>query len=326
VVSRLQLQIERHRGRIAAVNIGTRRPVAVGGDAGLPYCHFESRATNRPLVAIEVPERVASWPDALVRKAGPAAAAGPGAWARRAADSGAGLVCIRIAERESPDGRVVDAQDALRAVEEVLCSVELPVMVAGTGRPDIDNAILPAIAERFRGQKLALGSATQDNYAALTSACIDHGHVIVAESPIDINICKQLNILISEAGLPLDRILIDPTTGGLGYGIEYTYSIMEKARLAALSGDRMLGCPVVCFVGKETWKLKEASVSGPETVAWGDQARRGTLWESVGAAALVAAGAHIVVMRDIDAAAQVRTHIDTLWRQAQEKEDRREGQ
>ena len=88
----------------------------------------------------------------------------------------------------------------------------------------------------------------------------------------------------------------------------------------------MLGCPVVCFVGKETWKLKEASVSGPETVAWGDQARRGTLWESVGAAALVAAGAHIVVMRDIDAAAQVRTHIDTLWRQAQEKEDRREGQ
>ncbi|MDP2857558.1 MAG: acetyl-CoA decarbonylase/synthase complex subunit delta [Bacillota bacterium] len=318
----MHLQIERHRGRIAAVNIGTRRPVSVGGDASLPYYHFESRAAHRPLIAIEVPERASSWPDALVKKAGSAAAAGPGAWARRAADGGAGLVCIRIAERESADESL--ALDALRAVEDVVCSVELPVMVAGTGRPDIDNAILPAIAERFKGENLALGSATQDNYAPLTRACIDHGHVIVAESPIDINICKQLNILISEAGLPLNRILIDPTTGGLGYGIEYTYSIMEKARLAALSGDRMLACPVVCFVGKETWKLKEASVSGPETVAWGDPGRRGTLWESVAASALLGAGAHIVVMRDVEAAAQVRTHIDTLWRQSQEKEEKQD--
>jgi acetyl-CoA decarbonylase/synthase complex subunit delta len=321
VVFGLQLHVERHRGRIAAVSIGSRRPVIVGGDDGLPYYHFESKTPSRPLVAVEVPEHRSTWPDVLVRKMGRAAAAGHGARARWAADGGASLVCVRLAEREITDGQAVDPANALRAVEDVLRSVEVPVMVAGTGHPDTDNAILPAVARRFQGENLVLGSATQDNYADLAKACVDFGHVIIAESPIDINICKQLNILLSEAGLPLDRILIDPTTGGLGYGIEYTYSIMEKARLAALSGDRMLACPVVCFVGKETWKLKEASTAGPETSDWGNPDRRGTLWESVAAGALLAAGAHILVMRDLESAERVRTHIDTLWRHAPRQED-----
>ena len=318
----MRLQIERYRGRISEVKIGSRRPVTAGGDTGLPFYHFESKAGSRPLIAIEIPENASSWPEPLVRKAGSAAGAGAGTWARRSVDAGADLVCIRVAEREFPEGQTPDPIGALRAVEDVLGAVDVPVMVAGTGRPDTDNVIMPAIAGQFRGETLALGSATQDNYSVLTQACLDHGHVIIAESPIDINICKQLNILISEAGLPLSRILIDPTTGGLGYGIEYTYSIMEKARLAALSGDRMLSCPVVCFVGKETWRVKEASAAGPETAAWGDPSRRGVLWEAAGAAALLAAGAHILVMRDSEAAGDVRAHIDMLWqhRHAQEHE------
>jgi len=316
----LQLQLERFRGRITEVRIGARRPVTVGGDTGLPFYHFEWKTSNRPLIAVEVPENPTSWPEPLVRKAGNAAGAGPGTWARLSADTGADLVCIRIAEREYAEGQAPDPAGALRAVEEVLETVDVPVMVAGTGRPDIDNVIMPAIAAQFKGEALALGSATQDNYSVLTRACLDFGHVIIAESPIDINICKQLDILITEAGLPLDRILIDPTTGGLGYGIEYTYSIMEKARLAALSGDHMLACPVVCFVGKETWKVKEASAAGPEIMAWGDAARRGVLWEAVGAAALLTAGAHILVMRDIEAAGEVRAHIDMLWQQRHAQE------
>ncbi len=320
----MQLQIERFKGRIAEVKIG-RRPVTVGGDRGLPFYRFEWKAANRPLIALEIPEDSSSWPESLIKKAGSAAGAGPGTWARFCADRGADLICIRIAEREYAEGQVPGSGEAVRAVEEVLGAVDVPAMVAGTGRPDIDNVIMPAIADEFKGETLALGSATQDNYNVLTRACLDFGHVIIAESPIDINICKQLDILITDAGLPLDRILIDPTTGGLGYGIEYTYSIMEKARLAALSGDRMLACPVVCFVGKETWKVKEASVAGPETTAWGDVSRRGVLWEAVGAAALLAAGAHILVMRDMEAAGETRAHIDALW-QEQHAQEHRQGE
>jgi len=172
--------------------------------------------------------------------------------------------------------------------------------------------ILPACSEAAKAQRCLIGSAVQDNYKTLTAAVLADGHNIIAESPIDINIAKQLNILISDMGLALERIVINPTIGALGYGLEYAYSIMERARLAALSGDKTVASPFVCFVGQESWRAKEAKIPKAEFPLWGSESERGIMWEVLTAAALIQAGADLLVMRHPKAAQKVNKYIDGL--------------
>ena len=114
----------------------------------------------------------------------------------------------------------------------------MPLIVYGPGVADKDNEVLVAVAEATKGERLALGLCEEKNYRTIVAAALGNGHLVVAFSPIDVNLAKQLNILISDMGLPLERVLMDPNTGALGYGIEYTYSVMERLRLAALHGRR----------------------------------------------------------------------------------------
>jgi acetyl-CoA decarbonylase/synthase complex subunit delta len=136
--------------------------------------------------------------------------------------------------------------------------------------------------------------------------------LVVASSPIDVNLAKQLNILISDMRLPLDRVLVDPTTGALGYGLEYTYSVMERLRLAALTGDGMTQQPMICFVGEESWRQKESRAAEGVPAQWGDVAKRGVTWETVTAAALLQSGADIVVLRHPQTVPIIRSTIDKL--------------
>jgi acetyl-CoA decarbonylase/synthase complex subunit delta len=213
-----------------------------------------------------------------------------------------------------PDGANKSAAEACDLVRKILSAVERPLVILGCGAAAKDNEVLPAVSEATKGERLLFGDAVQENYKTLTAACIADGHNIIAESPIDVNIAKQLNILISDLGLPLDRIVINPTIGALGYGLEYTYSIMERARGAALSGDKMLAAPFVCFVGQETWRTKETRVSESDMPAWGDARERGIMWEVVAAMAMLQAGADILTMRHPEAIRIVKEAIAELMK------------
>ncbi|MBU3933368.1 MAG: acetyl-CoA decarbonylase/synthase complex subunit delta, partial [Candidatus Omnitrophica bacterium] len=158
------------------------------------------------------------------------------------------------------------------------------------------------------------GDATEKNYKTLTAACLADGHNIIGESPIDINIAKQVNILISDMGFDVNKIVINPTIGALGYGMEYAYSIMERARLAALIGDKMLSMPFICFVGQEAWRAKEAKASASEHPEWGPQAQRGPVWEATTAVSVVLCGADILVMRHPKAVEIIRGTIESLMK------------
>jgi acetyl-CoA decarbonylase/synthase complex subunit delta len=159
------------------------------------------------------------------------------------------------------------------------------------------------------GEGLVLHSACQEDYRTLAAVCVAYGHILVAESPIDLNIAKQLNILLSESNVDLDRVLIDPLTGGLGYGLEYTYSVMQRIRLAALGGDAMLNPPVICVLGDEVWKAKEVKVAEEKEPLWGDIEKRGIRWEVATALPLLEAGADVIVFRHPEALARVRSHL-----------------
>lgn len=268
--------------------------VKVGGESTLPFLQFEGEMPNRPVVALEVFDMEPDdWPEVLA-SAYDGVMNDPVAWARKCVEYGADMVCLRLVSAH-PDKRDASPEQAAATARAVAAAVSVPLIVLGCGAEEKDGKILLAVGEALSGKNCVLGLATLNNYRPISASCMVHGHNIIASSPLDINLAKQLNILINEMNLPLDRILIDPSVGALGYGMEYAYSIIEHARLGALTGDRMTAVPVVCLVGEEAWKTREARTGDNEE--WGPAADRAILWETTTATTLAIAGGNVFIMR-----------------------------
>ncbi len=291
---------------------GTRsQTITVGGDSTLPFLHFEGEVPNRPVIAMEVQNMVPEW-SPEVTKNFKDVIGDPAAWAAKCVkEYGADLIYLKL-NGADPERGNASPEDCAETVKKVLGAVGVPLIVVGCGVEEKDNEVLPAVAEAAAGENLLLGVAKQDNYKTLTAACMVHKHCIIAQSPIDINIAKQLNILISEMNLPISRIVIDPSVGALGYGIEYTYSIMERIRIGALTGDKMLSMPVICAIGYEAARAKEANAGIDQFPGWGELAERALLWEAMTSAAFLQAGGHIFVLRHPRSVALVKQSIGQL--------------
>jgi acetyl-CoA decarbonylase/synthase complex subunit delta len=312
--------LEKWSGVVSVVNIGATKleggsrskVIKIGGQATLPFLFSEGAIPYKPVVAFEVWDSTPpEWPEELV-KALVDVLGDPLAWAQKCVQEfKAELICLRL-QGAHPDLGNKSVEQEVKLIEQLLKKVDVPLIILGCGDDAKDNLVLPACCEAAKGERCLVGDAVQDNYKTLTAAVLADGHNIIAESPIDINIAKQLNILISDMGLPLERIVINPTIGALGYGLEYAYSIMERARLAALSGDKTVASPFICFVGQEAWRVKEAKASSKEFPAWGPEAERGVIWEAMTATALIQAGADILVMRNPKAVERVNKYIEEL--------------
>ncbi len=233
------------------------------------------------------------------------------AWAAKAVEVGADLIALRL-RGAHPEFGDAGTDQCVATVQSVLGAVGVPLIVYGPGVAEKDNEVLVAVAEATKGERLALGLCEDKNYRTIVAAALGNGHLVVAFSPIDVNLAKQLNILISDMGLPLDRVLMDPNTGALGYGIEYTYSVMERLRMAALMGDAMTQQPMICNLGEESWRQKESRATEGVPESWGTLALRGEAWEITTALTVLEAGADIVVLRHPGSLAAVRDALDDL--------------
>lgn len=315
----VEIQKEKYRNKVGEVVLGATREeggtrthtITVGGESALPFLHFEGEIPNRPVVALEVWDMVPEEWNPCFEKYYKDVYGDPGAWARKCVDEyGADLVLLRLKSAD-PDYKDSSPEACAAVVKKVLASVGVPLIVVGCGKAEKDNLIYPVVGEAAAGENLLLGVAELENYKAITSACMANKHNIIAQSPIDINICKQLNILIAEMSTAMvSRIVIDPTISALGYGIEYTYSIMERARNGALQGDKMLAMPMIGNIGYEAWRTKEANAA--DEPGWGDQEERGLLWEATTAMAYLQSGMNILVLRHPRALAIVKKQIDDL--------------
>lgn len=319
----LELIKEKWTGKIGEVTLGATKEeggtrtstITVGGEEGLSFLHPESKTPHRPVIAMEVWDMAPTdWPEALTKSLGDVLS-DPAVWSKKCVEEyKADLICLKLQSAHSDFGNV-PAEKACEAVKKILEAVGVPLIILGPGQDDVDNEVLPRAAELAKGEKCLLGDATQNNYKTLAASCMADGHNIIGQSPIDINIAKQVNILISDMGFPLERIVMDPTTGGLGYGLEYTYSIIERARLAAMgAGDKTLALPIISRVGQEAWRAKEAKISEKDVPGWGAASERGPMWEATTAIALLGAGADILVMRHPQAVETVRVTIDNLMK------------
>jgi len=294
---------------------GTRSSVIkVGGATTLPFLHFEGVIPNPPAIAMEVWDmEPPDWPAVLKEPFGDVLG-DPVEWAQKCVNEyGANFLCLRLAST-NPDTKNSSPEEAARTARRILETVSVPLMIIGCNQAEKDTEVIPAVTEAAQGENCLVGIAVQANYKTITATCLSGGHSIIAESPIDINLAKQLNILISDMGFPLEKIVMHPATGALGYGLEYTYSIMERSRLAALQGDRLMSMPMVNFVGQEVWRAKEAKTSEQEVPEWGPISSRGPLWEVATAVSYLQAGADILVMCHPKAIESVKKTIKELMK------------
>lgn len=314
----VEIPAEKWSGSVREVTLGggTRgTTVTVGGETALPFLSFEGAMPHTPALAVEVQDvRPDDWSSELMTAWGDVMD-DPAAWAAKAVEAGADVIALKLRSCH-PEKGDSSCESAVEKVKAVLAAVTVPLIVYGPGSADKDNEVLVAVAEQTKGEQLALGLCEDKNYRTIVAAALGNGHSVIAQTPIDVNLAKQLNILISDMGLPLDRILMDPNTGALGYGLEYTYSVMERLRLAALMGDAMCQQPMICTAGEEAWRQKEARAESDVPEAWGDLAKRGVAWEITTAMSLLQSGADILVLRHPATVVAVREALDDLTKEA----------
>jgi len=318
----MEKAVEKWSGKVNEVTIGatneeggTRaKTIKVGGENTLPFLHFEGEFVNSPVVAMEVWDmEPPNWPD-ILKEEFKDCLNDPVSWTKKAIEEfGMDLICLRLFSTH-PDAKDTSPEEAARTVEKLLRKVKIPLIIIGGYSIQKDGDVLLRVSHIVKGENCLLGIAVQENYKTVTGACISGGHSIIAETPIDINLAKQLNILISDMGFPPEKIVIHPATGGLGYGLEYTYSIIERTRLAALGGGRMLSQPIISFVGQECWRIKETKTSQEEMPLWGKLKERAILWEVTTAIAFLNAGTDILVMNHPQAIRSVKETIKELMK------------
>ena len=313
-MSAVQIPIEKWTGKVHQVTLGGkggRKAITVGGEGTLPFLKFEGAMPHRPAIAIEILDcKPDDWSPHLISAWGNVTS-DPAKWAKKAVEYGAEIVALRLRSAH-PEVADTGAEAAKKSISAVLSAVDVPVIVLGPGVSEKDVEVLRAASDTARGQRVALGNCEEKNYRTIAASCLADGHVAIGHSPLDINLAKQLNILLHEVGLPIDSILMDPDVGALGYGLEYSYSVMERLKLAALSGDKMAAMPMICNVGTESWRQKEARVAENAPDGWGDNEKRAILWEEITAIAMLNAGADIITLRHPRTVEAIKLTIDKL--------------
>jgi acetyl-CoA decarbonylase/synthase complex subunit delta len=300
-----------YTGKIKELTLGKGdMAVTVGGETSYPFFTFEGAMPHLPRIAMEVYDAPPQdWaPAALEPFAG--VSGDPLAWAQKCiADYGAEMICLQLASTD-PNGANADAGTAAATVKRVSDGTNVPLIVWGTANHEKDTDVLRRVCEAVQDKKLVIGPVEEGDYKKIAAVALGYGHIIAASSPIDINLAKQLNILLTNLGVPDSQVIIDPTVSSIGYGIEYCYSVIERIRMAALTQqDEKLAAPIIMNVARETWKSKEAKMPTEQDPKLGDARKRGILLEAMSAWALLLAGSDIAIMRHPEAIKLVKSMI-----------------
>jgi acetyl-CoA decarbonylase/synthase complex subunit delta len=268
---------------------GTRRiSYRIGGGTTLPFLENDVSSPS-PLIAFEVCDYLPFWSPIVKNYCGDLVN-NLAEWTKTA-DTAYKADLIRLHLTSTRQRNFSDIPAVGKTVETVLSASSLPLIIEGSNEPKIDSEVFQRCGERGEGERLLLGTAEASHYRSIAAAALAYNHSLIAQSPIDVNLAKQLNILLKEIGVPRDHIIIDPYTGALGYGFEYSYSAMERIRFSALKGDADLAMPIICSAA-DTLNIKEVREADPAV-----QDAVAVSWEFYTGIAAAAAGAEIICVR-----------------------------
>jgi len=304
---------ETSAGKVFQIDAGTDKKIVIGGEDVLPFHLFEGNVPNRPVVAYEIQDVPPDdWPETL-KKVYEGVSGDPVTWAKYCQDKlNAKAIALRLVGTH-PDRENRSPEDAAKTVRDVLAAISVPLIILGSNHVEKDAAILIAAAEAAKDKNCFLGKAQEENYKTVVAACMANNLKLIAMSQLDINLSKQLNILITQMGFDKENLVTDPMCSALGYGLDYTYSVMERIRLAALTqNDATMQMPMLADVGINAWKAKEAMASEAELPIGGVLEQRAIAWEAVTASALMIAGSELLIMRHPEAINAVEKFIAEL--------------
>ncbi len=302
-----------YSGKIREIKLGKGdKAVTIGGETSYPFYLFEGEMPNLPKIAMEVwdcpPD---DWSEAAVEPF-QGVTNDPVTWAKKCIDDyGAEMIALQLVSTD-PNGLDRGADESAEVVKKVADAIDVPLIVWGCNDKEKDSEVLRRVCEVCEGKNLIIGPVAEENHKRIGASAIGYHHTVIPSSPIDINLAKQLNILLGNLGVPDELIMMDPTVSGIGYGIEYCYSIMERIRMAGLTQqDEKLQFPVICNIAKETWKTKEVHMANDE-LNMGDARKRGILMEAMSAMVLLLAGGNVLIMRHPEAIKLVRETMAEL--------------
>lgn len=308
------LPLVKYTGKIREISIGKPgTEITLGGESGYNFYSFEGATPNIPKLALQIMDVAPDdWAEEAIAPFKDVAS-DPVAWAKKCVDEyKADAVCLWLAGTD-PNTKDLSAEHAAETAKKVAEAIDVPLIVWGVSSDDKNVETLKAVCEACDGLKLVIGPITENNYKQIGAAAIAYKHVVAANSPIDINLAKQLNILLENLGVPNSNILIDPTTGAVGYGMEYCYSIMERIRQAALTqNDEKLQYPIISNIAEEVWKTKEAKLSKDEEPTIGDPRIRGVNLEAVTAVSVLQAGADLLILRHPETMEHIKKYLSGL--------------
>lgn len=312
----IELPKEKFPGRIREVAIGatseqggTRsRRLVVGGSNGLPFHTFESEAPNRLAIAMDVVDTTRVIPEQLIASMGPVLK-DPVEWARSCEREWGADICLLRLLSANPEEENRSVDECVSLVREVLKATSLPLIVYGCGFEEKDAKLMEAVSNAAKGERILLGQAEEKAFKSIAAAAMANGHGVVAFSNLDINLAKQMNILLLDFGVKPENILMDPLLAPLGMGLEYSYSVIERLRQGALLGDSVLQMPLICDCSC-AWTVPEALEEDPRK---GQIELRGTNWELITAYSAAIAGADVLIMRQPQSIEKLRKAIADLF-------------
>ena len=301
-------------GKINAVTLGTGdKAIVIGGQNVLPFYTFDAPIENAPKIGVEVSDLAAQWtlPSLVDFYAGCTTMAD---YAKKAETiEGADFICLNFVGAD-PNGANRSVADCVADAKAVAEAVTKPIVVMGCKNVEKDGELLPALAEALTGKNALFMSAKNENYKTVgASVVLASGQKLGAETADDINLAKQLNIMLKGLNVNPESVVMDIGTAAVGYGYEYAASTLDRIRLAALAqSDADLQMPILAAVCNDTWGVKESTASAEDEPAWGCQEERAVSMEVATAAADLTGGADAVVLRHPASVAAIKKFITEL--------------
>ena len=297
---------EKYTGAINEVAIGKGDYIAGGGN-GLPFLSFENKSKSRPMIAGEVWDDITDFPQ-IAADMFSGRQKDPVEWATMWKEIGADIICLRLVSTD-PSKKNTSAKDAAALVQRISDKTNLPIMVCGSGSIEKDIEVLTEICNDVKDTRLIISKVDECEYKKLAAAAMANNHVILGFSNLDVNLAKQMNILLKDYGLENKDIVMDPLMAALGMGLDYSYSVNERIRNGALYGDKMLQVPMVCDC-TGSWDVGDATSEDDGTI--GDVTFRATWWEVITATAAMVSGADILIVRGAPAADMIKVYASEL--------------
>ena len=306
--------VQKYNASINTVELGVGdKKIVLGGENVLPLYTFDGAIENAPKVGIEISDL--GYADQVPGISGfYADCATIADMAKKAASIEAvDFVCLRL-DSADPNGNDASVEDCVATAKTVAEAIDKPLVIAGCKNDDKDAQLFTKIADALQGKNVLMFSAKEANYKGIAaSAGLAYGQKVGAESAVDINLAKQLNVLITQMGVNASNVVMNTGTAAAGYGFEYVVSTMDRVKAAALGqNDASLQLPIMTPVGSETWGVKESVASEEDMPAWGSQEKRGIGMEVTTAAAVLASGSNAVILRHPESVAAVAKLIKEL--------------